>query len=100
MFALIGTGFALATGGAICWRGVSTESGTSPGGRWRIRWACWRWLAEKQPIGGSWQRVAGFPMIGGKALAKAAAQESVAEAPSTTWTGPTVQLIRGRRTVE
>lgn len=85
----------LAAAGTVCWRGLPTESGTGPAGRWRIRWACWRWLAEMQQVEGRWTRVAAFRM-GEQALAKAAAMSSVSTLAAALDVAPMVTIV-GRR---
>lgn len=92
---IVGAALALGGGGLVCLRGVTTESGTAPGGRWRIRWACWRVLGEKRVGTGPWQRIGAWPMRE-KETAKLAAMTSVAQPPPAAPSG-TVFLTRASR---
>lgn len=85
---IVGGVIALGTGSAVCWRGVTTESGTAPGGDWRVRWACWRYIAEMrsrdaQGNYGDWARAGTYGM-GQKQTAIMAAKSLVLMPPSAT----------------
>lgn len=85
---IIGGVIALGTGSVVCYRGVTTESGTAPGGDWRIRWACWRWIAEmrkRDAAGnvGDWSRMGTYGM-GKKQSAIMAAKALVILPPGST----------------
>lgn len=64
---IVGGVAALGTGAAVCLRGVVTQSGSGPGGEWRLRWACWRWIAEFRSrsaagVFGDWARMGVYSM--------------------------------------
>lgn len=96
----VAAGIAAVGAGAVCFRGVTTESGVGPGGDWRVRWACWRWLAEKRtgPVPGKvqkWEPIGAYKM-GQQGFAKAAAILSVAQ-PLTVGPGNTGMVRITRR---
>ncbi len=44
--------------GGVCWKGIPTAEGQGPGGRWRVRFACTRYILEKKALGTShWSRL-------------------------------------------
>ena len=57
LLTLIAAGAATVAGG-VCWKGIPTAEGQGPGGRWRVRFACTRYILEMMALGRSnWSRL-------------------------------------------
>ena len=98
---IIGGVIALGTGTAVCLRGVTTESGTAPGGDWRIRWACWRWIAESRTRSaagdvGDWLRMGTYGM-GQKQTAIMSARSLVLMPPGSSAFKAMAGLVKIKR---
>lgn len=52
---------ALGGGAYVCTKGVTVQSGTRAGIPWRVRFACWRYIAEIN-LAGTWRRAGIFPL--------------------------------------
>ena len=98
---IIGGVIALGAGSVVCYRGVTTESGTAPGGDWRIRWACWRWIAEmrKRDAAGNvadWARMGAYSM-GEKQKAIMAAKALVMLPPGSSALAGMAAVVKIKR---
>lgn len=93
-------GAAFLGGGAyVCGKGVIVLSGSAQGIGWRVRWACWRYIAEVN-IAGNWVQAGTFPLgENGKAAAVGMALSSAAAASALPATGqePMVRIVRATR---
>ena len=89
-------GTAAAGLGLVCWRGVTMAEGALGGVKWRVKFACWRYIAELE-IQGEWERVGTFKFNEHEralAIAKAEAARLAAAGPGQT--GTMIRLTRAR----
>ncbi len=90
--ALVGTTY-------TCWKGVGVGSGTShpAGDSWRVRWACWRYLAEiRRGSEGAWEKAGSAST---KVVAVRIAQVALAKLqPGEPGAGGMIQVKPGRAT--
>ncbi len=98
IFYAIPAAVALAVGAYTCTKGVTVKDGTIPlRGEWRIRWACWRYLAEyRTDDEGEWMH-AGSDRNAERAAAAAIAKLLMAAGPASDADGTgRVQITHAR----
>ncbi len=97
---IIGLG-AVALGGAtyVCAKGITVEKGSVADLQWRVRFACWRYIAEVN-MAGVWKRAGIFPLSGKLNAVQLAMSTANAEAFSPKIMArakPQVRIIRATK---
>lgn len=90
-------GLLLGGGAYVCAKGITVESGSVVDLPWRVRFACWRYIAEVN-MAGQWRRAGIFPLSGKLNAVQLAISTANAEAfsPQGMTDGePQVRITRG-----
>lgn len=98
MIAPIIGSIALVGGGTVCWRGVTAESGMANGRKWRVRFACWRWIAQIETPNGDMKTIGAFGLSKRGDAKAAAIMAAAAQGPARRAVrSDTVKIVKGTR---